>query len=289
MSLRAARSGFTVRLSAGYVVLLLVLALGCGREDFRDANIVIVGIDTLRADHVGAYGYARPTTPRIDAFSKDAVKFTTAVSQSSWTLPAFASMLTGLLPSYHRAGEGAFPSVSYLDPSVTTLPTVLHEAGFHTASFVSNVWVGAEVGMTQGYDEHKESMLSEEAASNAVKWLGAHRAERLFLFVHIMAPHQPYWPGPEDAAPFIDPAYTGPVGMSFIGDVDPKWTDADRRRVVDLYDGDIHFADRLTGQVLDAIAELGLDRKTIVVVIADHGEELFDHGHLSHGNTLYDE
>jgi arylsulfatase A-like enzyme len=267
--------------------LLAVLA-ACGRTDYRGANVVIIGIDTLRADHVGAYGYPRPTTPRLDAFAREATLFETAVSQSSWTLPAFASMFTGLLPAYHRAGEGRFPAVSYLAPSFETLATVLQRAGYRTGTFVSNVWAGAEVGMARGYDQHGEFILSEHAVDAGIAWLQAHRTERFLLFVHVMAPHQPYMPSPEDAAPFIDPSYTGRIGL-YAGGNPQNLTDADRRRIVDLYDGDVRYADRLVGRVFDAIDELGVDRHTIVVVVSDHGEELYDHAGIGHGHTLYDE
>jgi arylsulfatase A-like enzyme len=273
---------------AAAAALLLGVMVGC-RPDPRGANIVVIGIDTLRADHIGAYGYPRPTTPRIDTFSREATHFATAVSQSSWTLPAFASIFTGLLPSYHRAGEGRFPAVSHLAPSYETLATVLQRAGYRTASFVSNIWVGAEVGMARGYDEHVDSGLATRAVDDSVAWLRAHHADRFFLFVHIMEPHQPFAPAPEDAAPFIDSTYTGPVGTYFWGTKEPL-TDADRRRIVDLYDGDIRYTDRLTARLFDVMKELGLDGNTVVVIVSDHGEELFDHGGLpGHGHTLYDE
>jgi arylsulfatase A-like enzyme len=271
------------------VLLATLLLAACGPRDYRGANVVVIAVDTLRADHLGCYGYSRPTSPRIDRLSAESVVFGTAISQSSWTLPAFASMFTGRLPSVHRAGEGRFPAVSRLDETYPTLAEILRDAGYRTASFVSNPWVGAEVGMARGFEEHDQEKIGAFAAARAIRWLKRAPAEPFFLFVHVMDPHQPYVPTPEDAKPFIDPSYTGPVGMVAAGTPDPAWTAADRQRVIDLYDGEILGSDHLVGAVLDTLAARGLDRRTIVVFVSDHGEELFDHGWLSHGHTLYDE
>lgn len=271
------------------IVLLVALLAACRRDDFRGANVVVIGIDTLRADHVGVYGYARPTTPRIDAFAGEAVRFETAISQSSWTVPGFASMFTGLVPSAHGAGEGRCPDVIKLGTAPETLASALHAAGYRTAAFVSNVWVSAEVGLARGFDEHTRLGLSEEAVDRATEWLRAPPREPFHLFVHVVDPHQPYAPDPEDARPFVDPDYRGSIGTSFSGTARAEWNAADRRRIVDLYDGEVRFADRMVGRLLDTLDQTGLAAHTIVVVISDHGEELFDHGAIGHGHTLYDE
>jgi len=277
-------------LSGCFAVMLLAAVLpGDGRAEWRDANVVLIGIDTLRADHVGAYGYPRPTTPRLDALAAESVVFETAISQSSWTLPAFASIFTGLLPSFHRAGEGQAPAVSRLDESYETLATRLRAAGYRTGSFVSNAWVGAKVGMTRGFETHVEKQFSDQTVAGAVAWLKERGDERFFAFVHILEPHHPYVPDREDAKLFLDPAYTGPIGDSFVGGAEAAVTDADRRRVVDLYDGEVRWADRQAGRVLDALAERGLDGRTVVIVVSDHGEELFDRGTLGHGHSLHEE
>ena len=276
-------------LRSAIAVLLIGLLAACGRDDFRGANVVVVGIDTLRADHVGAYGYPRPTTPRIDAFAQEAVRFQTAVSASSWTTPSFASMFTGLVPSAHGGGDGKCPDVTVLSAAHPTLATQLRAAGYRTASFVSNVWVGAEIGLARGFADHERLMFSEQAVDGAIAWLRKKPEGPFFLFVHIMDPHQPWIPLPEDAALFLDPAYRGTIGTGFAGEPKPDWDAADRRRAVDLYDGEIRFADRLTGRILDVLDELGLDDRTIVVVTSDHGEEFFEHGKMGHGYTLYDE
>jgi arylsulfatase A-like enzyme len=284
------------------LLLALCLALGgCGGggpRTFEGANVVVVGIDTLRADHLGCYGYPRPTSPRLDALSRESVLFTTAIAQAPWTLPSFASMLTGLLPSNHGAGDGLLlddelfvftTPVPPLSPDHRTLATILQEAGYRTGSFVSNGFVGKRVGLQQGFTDTFEWFTSDASVNQAVNWLNQRGPERFFLFVHIVDPHAPYTPSDEDAKPFLDPAYAGMVGTSYNGRANPFWNDADRRRIVDLYDGEVHYADRLVGQLLDTLRERGLLEKTLFVVVSDHGEELVERGTLGHGHSLYDE
>jgi hypothetical protein len=201
--------------------------------------------------------------------------------------------MTGLLPSSHRAGEGSVPNFTSLGPEPLTLAEALQRAGYRTASYVSNGWVSDRVGMARGFQEHSlpwgAIYSAEESVRLADVWLREHRDEPFFLFVHIIEPHQPYTPSPEDAAPFIDPGYTGKIGVSFGGFASARWNAADRQRVIDLYDGDVHHADRLVGRILDTLADLGLTDHTLIVVTADHGEELFDRGNLGHGQSQYDE
>jgi arylsulfatase len=249
---------------------------------------VLVGIDTLRADHLGCYGYPRPTSPRIDALARESALFTTAIAPAPWTLPSFASILTGLLPSHHRAGEGSPTGGAGLDASHPTLATILRDAGYATASFVSNGWVSTRVGLARGFDEHGIGG-TESAARDGVRFIERQATGRpFFLFVHLLAPHAPYEPPAEDAEPFVDRTYTGPIGLHF----DPNRrveSTADLRRAVDLYDGEIHFADRMVGTIVDALERRGLLDRTVIVVTADHGEELHERGAFGHGTTLYDE
>jgi arylsulfatase A-like enzyme len=262
------------------------------------ANVVVIAFDALRADHLGCYGHPRPTSPRIDALAREGIVFETAVSPAPWTLPAFASMFTGLLPSHHRAGEGKLPYVSGLDAAQPTLASVLHDRGFRTAAFVSNTWVGPTVGLDRGFEAHEVLADARGAADRATAWLAHPPAERFFLFVHLFEPHAPYTPPPDDARLFVAPEYDGPFRTAFPTvwkngvpemRVDPHWTPEDRRRIGDLYDAEIHHADGLVGRLLDTLAAAGRAGDTLVVVVSDHGEELFDHGALDHGHTLFDE
>jgi arylsulfatase A-like enzyme len=271
--------------------LCLAVSGGCGSS--RGTNVLIVAIDTLRADHLGCYGYPRPTSPRIDALSREAVVFRTAVSQSPWTLPAFASMFTGLTPSRHRAGEGHFSAnavqmsggVSSLATDHETLATVLKRAGYRTGSFVSNAYVSAAVGLARGFDDHLCADDSRGAVEAALAWLETHHDGKFFLFLHLIDPHSPYTPPPEYAALFDSKPFTpARPGMPAM---DPA--EARRRVFVDRYDGEVRTADAFTGRALDALDRLGLTEQTLIVVTADHGEELYDHGRTGHGYALFDE
>jgi arylsulfatase A-like enzyme len=270
--------------------LLLAAVVSCGTRP--PPTVVFFAVDTLRADHLGCYGYPRPTSPRMDALARESVLFEHAISQSPWTLPAFASMLTGVVPSRHGAGRGKrclFGGCGALFPERGTLGERFVAAGYRTAAFVSNGFAGPAVGLGRGFETAEVVFGGRATVDRAIGWLEQHHTAPAFLFVVIIEPHAPYTPPREDAAPFIDPAYAGPIGMKFDGVVDPGWTEADRRRVVDLYDGEVHTADRLVGRLLDALARIGIDEEALVVVAADHGEELFDHGSVGHGHTMYDE
>lgn len=278
-----------VRLST--LVALPLLVAGCGHSEFSGANVLVIGIDTLRRDRVGCYGYERPTTPRIDTLAVEGVVFEDAVAQAPWTLPSFASIFTGLIPSAHRAGEGTGWKRTPLAPHIPRLMTELKSRGWKTGCFVSNGFVGADVGLTEGCDEHYQWIDSRAAVEKATIFLRAYaNRERFFAFVHLVDPHHPYEPRAEDAEPFLDPKYDGPIGKKFTQfPPPPNMTDADRQRISDLYDGEVHASDRLTGKLIDLLRELGVLEHTLVVVISDHGEELFDHGFIGHGHTMFDE
>jgi arylsulfatase A-like enzyme len=265
------------------VMLAAAIAAGCRETPRGPTNVVVVAIDTLRADHLGCYGYSRPTTPRIDALAGEGVVFEHAISQSPWTLPAFASILTGVIPQRHGAGQGKqclLRPCGALAPDQATLAELFARAGYRTASFVSNGFVGSESGLARGFEQASTWLSGTLAVNHALAWLEEQQkrpeqAPPFFLFVHLVEPHMPYAPPPEDVAPFLDPAYPGPLGTYVDGSSLPERpTDADRRRIVDLYDGDVHWADRLAGRVFDAVGGLGASRRTLVAVVADHGEEL---------------
>jgi arylsulfatase A-like enzyme len=273
------------------LALSCCLALAaCGRSEFAGSNVLVIGIDTLRADHLGCYGYPRPTSPHIDTLAVEGVVFTDTIAQSPWTLPSFASIFTGLLPSAHRAGEGSGWTRSRLGADVPTLATEVHRAGWRTGSFVSNGFAGEAVGLGEGFETKYQWIDSAAALNMSVQFLRKHARERFFAFVHLVDPHHPYTPPPEDAAPFLDPSYQGRIGNRYTAwPPPPGMTPADHQRVIDLYDGDVHVSDRRVGQLVAELRTLGVLERTIVVVIADHGEELFDHRFNGHGHTLYDE
>jgi arylsulfatase A-like enzyme len=271
-------------------------------------NVLLYVIDTLRADHLGAYGYARPTSPRIDQLARAGIRFTCAVAQSSWTLPSIASILTGRTP----AGHGAVGPETAIGDDVPTLPEMLRDAGYVTAGFVTNYLGSGVFGLDRGFGtyrfyreegERRPSVYlgSDALARRVLRWLAHGPREPFFLYVHATDPHFPYRPPPRYARPFLSAAAARRL-PSLIEDVRPlhngrdEWgarpvslsaPDVDVLR--DAYDGDVRMADAQFGRTVDALAARGLLDRTLVVLTSDHGEEFLEHGGVAHGQTLYAE
>jgi arylsulfatase A-like enzyme len=238
--------------------------------------LLLITIDTLRADHLSAYGYPRTTSPQIDRLASEGVLFERAHSVASWTLPSIASILTSLYPSAH----GCQGDRSALASEYATLAEHLAAAGFRTGAVTSHVYLAAKYGLGQGFEHYDDSLVEKTRSKShatisspaitekALAWLDERsrdeKDERWFLWLHYFDPHSQYLPHPETIEPF------GPS-------------------MVDHYDGEIAFTDLYLGRVLDHLRELGLANDTLVVLLADHGEEFKDHGGGGHRATLYEE
>jgi arylsulfatase A-like enzyme len=266
-------------------------------------NVLLVSIDTLRADHVHCYGYARETTPTIDGLAREGARFATVAAPTTWTLPSHLTMLTGLPPE----GHGVVRSFMSLRPRTVTLAQVFRDAGYVTAGFVSAPYLDAEYGFFRGFDTYDDwsaaslsHKFSWKTTSSPVllrlvnRWLSAWAGKRtrrpFFLFVHMFDVHSDYTPPPPFNTLF-DPGYRGWVdGVGVIGDTrfGPGTNPRDLAHLVALYDGGIRFTDLYLGKILDRVRALGIVDDTIVVVTADHGEEFLEHGVLTHRNNLYD-
>ncbi len=262
----------------------------------RGPNVVLVSIDTLRADRLGAYGYGRPISPALDArLAAEGVVFEDAWSQSPKTTPSHMTMLTSLYPSVHGValwtGTGAAPT---LNPRVVTLAEVLKNAGYATAAFTAGAHMHRDRGFGQGFDVYKHG----DQLNRALAFLDARGRQPFFLFFHTYEVHDPYTPPPEVAARWAAepvPAIADAVakiraGVSgwpqahkiFWQPVDP--TDArDVRYVSDLYDAGINKMDAGTlPALLSKLDALGLANDTLVVFTSDHGEAFQEHGTFLH-------
>ena len=263
------------------------------------ANVVLYVADTLRADRLGCYGYGRPTSPNLDAFAREALLFENAVAQSSWTRPAAASILTGRWAHEH----GAASLMGALRTDVPTLAEVLHAAGYTTGAVVTNLNVAARFGFDRGFDtyqylperDERDTVYASAAELDAVAfpWLDAHPGGPFFLYLHASDPHAPYRPPPEVAARFVAPEAAAridphvPLRRLLAR---PELATPDVVAALSgLYDGDVAVLDQGVGELLARLRALGLDRTTLVVFVADHGEEFGEHGGLEHGRTLYGE
>ncbi|MBI5504120.1 MAG: sulfatase [Deltaproteobacteria bacterium] len=252
----------------------------------RDCNIILISVDTLRADHVHAYGYDRPTTPAIDALAGDAVLFENAIAQSSWTRAAHMSIFTGLHPRQH--GYVALADRGRLDDKVPTLASLLHQNGYATAAFVGGMNVGEEYGFDRGFDLYRSNgRLFRDNFQDAMFWLDGNQQAKFFLFLHGYEAHTPYASDPIDRLAVGADKQTPRKGLRKIcrktGPV------ARVRPFLDAYDAAIHRADRYVGKILAEIERRGLSGRTVVVLLSDHGEEFLEHGRCFHLSTLYRE
>ena len=285
--------------------LLLVVAV-CGATSCSEAprprNLLLISLDTLRADHLGCYGYPRPTSPFLDRLASQGVLFEQAWATSPWTLPSHASLFTGLYPSQH----GVMTEERALPADLPTLAESLRDRGFATAGFVSGIFLGARFGLGRGFDRYVAiptrpasggtgTSLSATARVSAggLEWLASQSGRPFFLFLHYFDIHSDYLPEPRFAALFEKP-YRGVVDgstrqlMAFLrGQI--AFDAEDRERLVDLYDAEIRQLDQGLEELFARLAERGALADTVVVVTADHGEELFDHGGVFHGRTQYQE
>ncbi|HXC49266.1 MAG TPA: sulfatase [Candidatus Limnocylindrales bacterium] len=263
-------------------------------------NVVLISLDSLRADHVGAWGYKRDTTPNLDWFAKESVRFRNAISTSSWTLPTHLTMFTGRSQLSH----GVVVDTNVLPTSVRTLGEIFHDAGYATAGFVSGPYVSGHYGYDRGMDtyidlsaqwgkgaEARAAVLSPQVNEKGLAWLDETHEKPFFLFLHYFDIHYDYVPPPPYDTMF-DPGYTGTMdGRMFIerDDVNPKMPPRDLEHILALYDGEIRFTDEHVGRVLDRLREKGLLDSTAVMIVADHGDEFFEHGNKGHHRTVYDE
>ncbi len=256
-------------------------------------NLVLISVDTLRPDHLGVYGYARPTSPTFDRLAGEGVLFTNAVAPSTWTLPSHATMLTGVTPFRHGAVSKSTP----MTKGVIPLAKRLRAQGYATIGIVNGVYLSPNFGFRRGFDRYLPKARSKWRVHHDTVLHVLRNVKRrpVFFFLHYMRVHDPYNPLPRDDR-FRRP-YTGSVPNALRpimrawragGMKGPVISDADRDHLVDLYDGSIRSMDALLAEVLEAVDALG-SAPTYVILTSDHGEEFLDHQMLGHGPSLYEE
>jgi arylsulfatase A-like enzyme len=288
-------NGTRTILGAAALAAVITSAAACERLGWlrrRPPNVIIVTIDTLRADHCSGYGYARETTPNLDRLGREGVRFESAYAPMPTTAPSHASMFTSHYPTSHGVLKNGF----VLEPRFVTLAEVLTERGYDTAAFVAAYPVHHKMGFGQGFalfdddfagarstvpgkrwEGHDVSegfdRRADEVSSRAIAWLEQRRTgERpFFLWVHFYDPHWPYVPPEVYRARFRNGAQAGAEDD------------------ITLYDGEIAFADAKLGDLLDRLASTGLAANSLVIATSDHGEGLGQHGHRQHGLLVYEE
>jgi arylsulfatase A-like enzyme len=248
-----------------------------GLRERTDLNLVFVLIDTLRADRLSSYGYARETSPNIDRLAASGIRFAQQMSQSSWTKCSMASLWTGLYPV--RTGVTRSPQAL---PEDARMPAeILRDAGYRTFAIWRNGWVGPAFGFSQGFEAYVSPRASpipatvrrekptvgvvgtdQDLVRSAVEFLRSHGGERFFLYLHLMDVHQ-----------YVYDEETALFGTSYS----------------DLYDNSIRWVDRVLGRLVREIDARGLRARTLLVVAADHGEAFGEHGREGHARDVYGE
>lgn len=284
-------------------------------------NILLITLDTLRADHLPVYGYPLNTSPNLNKIAEKSVIFENAVSQSSWTLPSHSSIFTGKYPSNHKA----IMTHQKLNQEETTLTEILNTKGFYTAGFIGGPYCQSRYGIGQGFMTYRDRLdfwnyipifdslrfrliidwfspnlnrilgidnekTSTEINKEVFKWLEKNKDQTFFMFINYFDPHSPYNLGSKFKKYFttntmsyyyVDSAFSIKRNEDFPEDVIDY--------MLKLYDTEIFYLDLNLGKLFNKLDEFGIKNNTIIIITADHGEEFYEHGRFSHDNTLYEE
>lgn len=260
-------------------------------------NVVLVVIDTLRADRLGCYGADKPLSPVMDALAERGTRFARAYSSAPWTLPGTASILTGKTPYEHGVG---ISNSFYLSDAFDTLAEPFQRHGVTTAAFTCNPLIAGSRNFDQGFEHFRNYRWARAKVihDDVVEWLDARGDERFFLYLHTVDPHDPYEPTEATAKRLVGPAPADfiprelrPQAGQFYG---PDGFDKERlissnNHQFELYDAEVFDVDEALGRIIDKLRALDLLDKTIIAVTSDHGEEFLEHGWVGHNSQLHDE
>jgi len=301
------------RIATATAMAVTILSAGSGCERNGDTvdnkravrpNVVLIIMDTTRADRFGCYGNDLGLTPGIDRLAASGVRFENAFAHAPWTLPSTASLLTSRLPSSHGAG-GRVRDFTPLADHVATLAEQFKSAGYKTAAIINVFFLTERFGLTRGFDhvdyfddttnEHMRPAVDTTDA--AIRWLSANDADPVFAMVHYFDPHLVYSPPEEFRERFADPRDQQSTETLFGKRRDMvelrsgkiQSADLPIQRLEKLYNGEIAYADQQVTRLIDWLKSSGMYNDTIVVITSDHGEEFAEHGGYEHGHTLYDE
>jgi len=275
---------------------------GKGRKD--KVNVILISIDTLRADHVGCYGYERNTSPNIDSFANDSLFFENAYSPWPTTVPALNSIMTGALISNERIKD----ITSYYF-NATYLAEILRNKGYYTAGFTDHYalgtknkrfgkeWYVIQKGLDtfQNFGKGHKDVTSHILTENVINWLDRNHKNKFFLWVHYFDPHHNYAPLPKYEGLFgysIIRSYGriyNPMDILEIRKIEKSLTKKEIECLKCLYDSEIFYTDMCIGKVFDIIKELNLWENTVIIITADHGEEFRERIRIGHGTSVYNE
>jgi len=256
-------------------------------------NVILITIDTLRADHLGSYGYRRDTTPNIDKLAQKGVLYEYAYSQAPWTMPSMSSMHTSYYPTQIKIKS----IKSKIHDNFITLAEFLRNNFYKTSAVISNIVVSEIFGFSQGFETYdqtplraRDELTSHLVTDKALEYIADNRDNKFFLWLHYMDPHSNYIHHPQFN---YAQDYNGLLGKNVhSGDLNKirrSLDNADLEYIKDLYDEEISYTDMQIGRVLDSLSDYGLENNTVVIITADHGEELMDRNRFGHNKTLYQE
>lgn len=285
----------------------LMLLTGCGREpaesDPRGAslapgkrepplrpNVIIVSIDTLRADHLSSYGYARPTSPTIDALGASGVRFANAMAEAPWTLPSHMTLMSGLHPRSH----GTTRFGRRLPNEIPTLAETLQRAGYRTFAYTTGGLLGSTYGFGRGFDTYYEKLrpLRGLVARAIAEIEGLAPDERYFLFLQTFEVHCPYQANARFTQEFVSapPAdHIDTAGKCSKDYLEMGISEGQTRFLAEMYDAGIRQANGPLNELVGFLLARRAFRETIFILLSDHGEEFGEHGSLGHGHSLYEE
>ncbi len=255
-------------------------------------NLLLITVDTLRADHLSCYGYNRPTSPRIDALARDGIRFQRAQSQRSLTWPSLSSILSGRYPRTHLVRRNG----DRLSPDVPTMPRILRAHGWVAAAAAASMKTAPDPGVDVRFASQSGVSWPEQdrqVTRAAVTWMEKWSGRPWVLWVHLIGPHDPYAPDPPYRG-FFDAGYRGPwngsrESLERITSRRIVLAPEDLAHIAALYDGEIRATDALVGDLLDTLDRTGVRDRTTVVFTADHGEELYQRNfYFMHGCSMYD-
>lgn len=290
---------FTLTLPTGIAILCLVLLfnvfmLGYGRLNKPDGpNVVLISIDTLRADRLGSYGHSRDTSPNIDRLAEEGILFENAYSQAPWTLPAMATIHSSLYPSEH----GATRFDLRMNNNLITLSEYMRNSFYTTIGIISNSFVSSMYGFGQGFEEFDEEIImgaegtsSEGLTDKARRYITEHKDDKFFLWVHYFDPHYTYIHHEQYN---YGKNYAGDLphdlSIKFLARNIANLSNQDIEYVKDIYDEEISYTDYYVGTIIETIEELELKEDTVIIITSDHGEEFMERGTIGHGKRVYQE
>ncbi|MFC1799418.1 sulfatase [Candidatus Eisenbacteria bacterium] len=298
-------SGKTWLIVLGIVAVVSVALIILGGGDSRvGPSIILISVDTLRPDHLGCYGYGRDTSPGLDAFAKESLRFETCFAQAPNTRPSCSSILTGFLPHETKV----FSNKYALPAGVNTAAELLRQHGYKTLAVVSNFVLTGDSGFEQGFDFYDDQMgeeelirgiperIAEHTTSAAVSLMRLNRKDGFFMWIHYQDPHGPYTPPPPYNEMFVDPrlepveleANDTVTGVGGIPSYQKLPGYSDYNHYVSQYDGEIRYLDEHFARLIQALKEMGIYDTALIIFTADHGEGMGERDYyFAHGEFIY--